>query len=66
MLPRLIRKIAPELETLARSDGQFSLTVAGVLFLARSPQQLLPTAYVTALRIPGIRHQCCAVRPKTY
>ena len=38
---------------LALSDGQFSLTVAGVLFLARNPQQWLPTAYVTALRIPG-------------
>ena len=39
---------------LARSNGQLSLTVAGVLFLARNPQHLLPTAYVTALRIPGI------------
>ncbi len=38
---------------LAQGDGQFSLTVAGVLFLACSPQQWLPTAYVTALRIPG-------------
>ena len=38
---------------LAQRAGQFSLTVAGVLFLARSPQQWLPTAYVSALRIPG-------------
>lgn len=38
---------------LAQSDGQFSLTVAGVLFLARNPQHWLPTAYITALRIPG-------------
>lgn len=38
---------------LAQSDEQFSLTVAGVLFLARNPQQWLPTAYITALRIPG-------------
>ena len=38
---------------LSLTNGQFSLTVAGVLFLARSPQQWLPAAYVTALRIPG-------------
>jgi len=38
---------------LAQSAGQFSLTVASVLFLGRSPQQWLPTAYITALRIPG-------------
>jgi len=38
---------------LAQSEGQVSLTVAGVLFLARSPQQWLPTCYITALRIPG-------------
>lgn len=38
---------------LTQNDGHFSLTVAGVLFLARRPQQWLPTAYVTALRIPG-------------
>lgn len=38
---------------LARSDGRFSLTVAGALFLARVPQQWLPTTYISALRIPG-------------
>lgn len=38
---------------LAQNGDHFSLTVAGVLFLARGPQQWLPTAYVTALRIPG-------------
>jgi ATP-dependent DNA helicase RecG len=31
----------------------FSLTIAGALFLARQPQRLLPTAYISALRIPG-------------
>ncbi len=29
------------------------LTLAGVLFLARSPQYFLPTTYISALRIPG-------------
>lgn len=38
---------------LSQIDGQLSLTVAGVLFLARNPQRWLPTAYVSALRIPG-------------
>ncbi len=32
----------------------FSLTIAGALFLARQPQRLLPTAYISALRIPGV------------
>jgi ATP-dependent DNA helicase RecG len=38
---------------LGRVNGQIALTVAGVLFLARSPQRWLPAAYVSALRIPG-------------
>lgn len=38
---------------LSRGNGRVSLTVAGVLFLARNPQRWLPTAYVSALRIPG-------------
>jgi ATP-dependent DNA helicase RecG len=38
---------------LTQNNDQLSLTAAGVLFLARTPQQWLPTAYVTALRIPG-------------
>jgi ATP-dependent DNA helicase RecG len=38
---------------LAQSTGHLSLSVAGVLFLARNPQHWLPTASVTALRIPG-------------
>jgi ATP-dependent DNA helicase RecG len=38
---------------LTQNNDQLSLTAAGVLFLARNPQQWLPTAYVTALRIPG-------------
>ncbi len=29
------------------------MTVAGLLFLARDPQQVLPYVYVSALRIPG-------------
>ncbi len=38
---------------LGRVNGQVSLTVAGVLFLARNPQHWLPAAYVSALRISG-------------
>ncbi|MGH9835916.1 MAG: RNA-binding domain-containing protein [Blastocatellia bacterium] len=38
---------------LHQSNGHLSLTVAGALFLARQPQRLLPTAYVSAVRIPG-------------
>lgn len=38
---------------LSRANGQSTLTVTGVVFLARNPQRWLPTAYVSALRIPG-------------
>ena len=38
---------------LSRTNGQTPLTVAGVLFLARTPQRWLPAAYVSALRVPG-------------
>jgi ATP-dependent DNA helicase RecG len=38
---------------LTQSDERFALTVAGVLFLARTPQQWLPTAYISALRTLG-------------
>ena len=33
--------------------GENHLTIAGLLFLARDPQYLLPHAYMSALRIPG-------------
>jgi ATP-dependent DNA helicase RecG len=33
--------------------GENHLTIAGLLFLARDPQDLLPHAYMSALRIPG-------------
>jgi len=39
---------------LCRLNGHTSLSVAGVLFLARNPQRWLPAAYVSALRIPGV------------
>lgn len=38
---------------LHQSNDHFSLTIAGALFLARQPQRLLSTAYLSALRIPG-------------
>ncbi len=38
---------------LAEHNYEFKLTVAGALFLARHPQHWLPTAYVSAARIPG-------------
>ncbi len=38
---------------LARGTEQTYLTVAGALFLARQPQRWLPTAYVSAVSIPG-------------
>jgi ATP-dependent DNA helicase RecG len=40
-------------DLLAEHNGLFKLTVAGALFLARHPQHWLPTAYVSAARIPG-------------
>ncbi len=39
---------------LRKANGESHLTIAGVLFLARNPQEFMPTAYVSALRIPGI------------
>ena len=36
------------------ADGEYRLTVAGVLLLARSPQRFFPHVYVSALRIPGV------------
>ncbi|MBI4641517.1 MAG: putative DNA binding domain-containing protein [Candidatus Tectomicrobia bacterium] len=36
------------------TNGEIRPTLAGVLFLARFPQQFLPYAYISALRIPGI------------
>ncbi len=38
---------------LREANGGSHLTLAGVLFLSRNPQYFLPTAYVSALRIPG-------------
>ncbi|HHY35502.1 MAG TPA: transcriptional regulator [Firmicutes bacterium] len=38
---------------LGESEHGKQLTVAGVLFLARNPQEYIPYAYVSALRIPG-------------
>jgi ATP-dependent DNA helicase RecG len=38
---------------LSEVSGRRALTVAGALFLARQPQQHLPGAYVSALRVPG-------------
>lgn len=38
---------------LRETNGGSHLTLAGVLFLSRNPQYFLPTAYVSALRIPG-------------
>ena len=35
------------------SNGKSSPTLAGILFLARHPQEFLPYAYISALRIPG-------------
>jgi ATP-dependent DNA helicase RecG len=40
---RLVREVGDEAHP----------TLAGLLFLARSPQQFLPTFYISALRIPG-------------
>ena len=34
-------------------NGENRPTLAGVLFLARQPQQFLPYAYISALRVPG-------------
>lgn len=34
-------------------NGNIRPSLAGLLFLARSPQQFIPYAYVSALRIPG-------------
>ncbi len=34
--------------------GMLHPTLAGVLFLARNPQQFVPYGYISALRIPGI------------
>jgi len=38
---------------LREANGGNHLTLAGVLFLSRNPQYFLPTACVSALRIPG-------------
>jgi ATP-dependent DNA helicase RecG len=53
-----VASIAPERllrnwRLVSETNGQACLTVAGVLFLARNPQRLLPSAYVSALRVPG-------------
>lgn len=53
-----VESIAPERllhnwRLLRKTNGGSHLTLAGVLFLARNPQVFLPTAYVSALRIPG-------------
>lgn len=39
---------------LREASGVFHPTLAGILFLARYPQQFIPYSYVSALRIPGM------------
>ena len=39
---------------LQKANGNILATAAGILFLARNPQQFLPNAYISALRIPGV------------
>jgi ATP-dependent DNA helicase RecG len=48
-----LQRLLSNWKLLRRMNGESSLTIAGSLFLARNPQHWLPTAYISAVRIPG-------------
>ena len=51
-LPR--ERLLVNWQLVRRADDGIHLTLAGALFLARHPQDFVPCAYISALRIPGV------------